>query len=750
MGEALNIFADQSKLEISVPTDATDGKMSSAVVGSFPSEEALRKLLSGTGLTYRVSDGKTIILKNVADADSLLSPIKVQGRFEGSVESAYGPVEGYVANRSASGSKTDSLLIETPRSISVISADKISDLQAPSIRESLRYTPNVAAEVYGTDNRPPQVIIRGFSSYGQTYLDGLSLPHSVYNSAEPDSYGTERIEVIRGPSSTLYGQSTPGGLINSVSKLPTEEAFGEIEALGGSFNQFQGRFDVGGPIDDEKKFLYRLTVSKRDGDTQVDFLEDKRLFVAPAFTWKPTSSTTITFRTHYQKDDSSPILQFAPTAGTVLPNPNGEISSSFFTGEPGFDRLDKEQFSFGLDLEHRVNDSLKFRHKLRYDHFTLDYRAVLGNNFQADNITLKRNAFTVDEEMKALASDNNVEAKFETGFVKHTALLGLDYKYHIADELLGFGATGTLNAFNPIYGQTNPAAAASIFQDSKEKAEQVGVYLQDQMKIQDDWVLTLGGRHDWANSEIVDRLDSTSLQINSAFTGQAGLVYLFDSGIAPYASYAESFNPQSGKDRLGEPFVPTTGTQYEAGVKYQPVDYNALFTVSVFELTQQNVTTPDPDNTNFNIQTGEIRSLGVETEAIAELTENFKLSAGASYTYTEVTKSNGTNLSKRPPLIPEITASVWGDYKVPAGDLKGLGLGGGVRYVGSSYGNATNTFKAPGYALLDTAVHYDMDDGVRLGLNVSNLLDEEYIASCLGSCYFGSRRVITGSVKYRW
>ena len=668
-------------------------------------------------------------------------------------ESAYGAVEGYVARQSATGSKTDTPLIETPRSVSVITADQLEAQQVQDIRQALRYSAGVVAEARGADYSQPSMIIRGFQSFDPLYLDGMK-GHGrnflTYGSTPIDPYALERVEVLRGPASVLYGQGQPGGLINQVSKRPTDEFFAELGGLVDNYDTFGGKFDIGGPMDDEKEFLFRLTASGRDGDNQVDTLEDSRVFVAPAFTWAPTEDTTLTLLTHYQKDDTNG-AQIVPA--DALDNEFGDISTSTLLSEPGFERYDTEQFAVGYLFEHRFDDTFQLHHKLRYNDFEVDYRSLYSEGFDpGGGPSLDRSIFWSREDGHSLATDTNVQAGFEIGPMKHTVLLGVDYKLASLDVVSAFGfeAGPDINPFDPDYGADVPDLAPTG--DTSEHLDQVGIYVQDQIKFFDKLVLTLGGRQDWAKSDVENNLGGGDKvrQDDDDFTGQAGVVYLFDNGLAPYASYAESFEPQSGTDVQGQPFKPTTGQQYEVGVKFQPKDYESFITLSAFQLTRQNVLTPDPSNSGFNVQTGEARARGIEVEAKASLAENFDLTAAYTFTNAEITKSNADDEGNQLDSVPKHAASLWADYTIDEGTLDGLGLGAGVRYIGETT-DSTNTVTVEDVALFDAAIHYQWNS-FRFALNANNLTDETYISSCFSPtfCYFGQRRTVLGSVTYRW
>ena len=334
-------------------------------------------------------------------------------------------------------------------------------------------------------------------------------------------------------------------------------------------------------------------------------------------------------------------------------------------------------------------------------------------------------------------------------------LVGADYKKTALAQVFADGAAPGLDAFSPVYGQS--ITVPSPYLDQDQDSYQVGVYVQDQVKFYEKFILTFGGRHDWAGIDTTNNFSgSTTRQRDSAFTGHAGLTYLFGNGVAPYISYAESFDPIGGTDAGGNPFAPTTGTQYEIGVKFQPENSNTLATVSLFELTQKNLPTADPNNPGFRTQTGEIRSRGVELEIKHNVTEELNLTGAYSFTDAEITKSNDGTLGFRPYGVPKHLFSIWADYSAQSGALDGFGLGAGYRYASSTL-DSSNTLTVPGYGIFDAALHYDVPNGTfegfRLSLNAANLLDKEYISTCRSSdrnCFFGSRRTVTANITYRW
>ena len=681
-------------------------------------------------------------------------------------ERADGPVDGYIATLSATGSKTSTPLRELPQTVNVITADQIRDQGAQTVSQALRYTSGVLAETYGAASQfDSYTQIRGFQA--DYFLDGLRLPNggttTGWSSAVMEPFALERIEVLKGPASVLYGQAVPGGLINMVSKRPTETPVGEIQLQTGSFDRKQVGIDIGGPVDKDKQFLYRLVALGRDANTQVDFIENNRGYIAPSFTWRPDLGTSLTVLGSYQKEWGGKTgFNYVPTSGTLLPNPNGRIPYSRYLGEPSFDTFDRQQGAIGYLFEHRFNNVFTFKQNLRYFESDADLKALnRSGELLADNRTLNRFAFGIDAGTKAWTLDNNLEAKFQTGIFTHTALFGVDYRDEDSRYNVGRVAAPAVNVFAPVYGVAIANPGTTNFQLSNAQEQQLGVYLQDQIKV-DRWIATIGGRWDNATSTSFTStaLATTNLkQDQDAFTGRVGLNYLFDNGMTPYASYSTSFRPVAGANFAGVAYKPTTGEQVEVGLKYQPVGQNTMITLSLFDITQQNRLVQDPANITSFIQIGEARVRGFEVESRTELTRGLNLIASYSHLNHEVTKSTvPAEIGRKLSQTPNDQASLWTFYDIQGGPLWGLGFGGGFRYVGTTT-DLTNARITPSYALFDAAVKFDFGKlispqfkGAVLSINGFNLFDKYYETQCQlnQGCTLGFGRSVLATMSYRW
>ncbi|TXN43727.1 TonB-dependent siderophore receptor [Methylobacterium sp. WL7] len=676
------------------------------------------------------------------------------------------PVPGLVARISATGTKTDTPLIAVPQAVSVIPRAQIDQQAARSVGDSVRYTPGVFADTR-IGGVLESVFLRGFGGFaaGATnpqVLDGLPLVKGGNWAAQViDPSTLERVEVLRGPASVLYGQASPGGIVAMVSKRPTEQPFGAVTLTSGNRNRAEAAFDIGGPIGDDGSLAYRLNGLGRRVDTQVDFSREQRVVLAPTLAWRPDEDTSLTLLGFYQNDPHNNFSGWLPAEGTLFPNPAGRIRRSFFPGEPGFDAYDRQQAMIGYAVEHRFDATWTVRQNLRYAHIDTRFEGAAVNFFAPFGATsrlLERSASWSREAVDGLSLDNQAQADFATGPIAHTLLFGLGYQGSRADtDASGFGPVPPIDFAAPVYGR--PFAVPPAAPRTRQDWNRVGLYAQDQMRL-DRWVLTIGGRQDWSFLDTANRLSArNSQQDDAAFTGRVGATYLFDGGLAPYASYATSFEPTLGTTFAGAPFKPTHARQTEAGVKYQPPGLESFFAVSGFDITQDNVSTADPAHPFYKVQTGAVRSRGIELEARATLSDSLDL-IGA-YTYLDTTVSRDSNpalVGKRFVSVPDQLVSLWANYRFPGGPLAGLSLAGGIRAIGRSAGDPANSFSVPAVTLVDAAIRYELgaaDPGLagwQVSVNAANLFDRTSVASCFaaGGCFYGNGRTVIASLGYRW
>ncbi|WP_312572029.1 TonB-dependent siderophore receptor [Stutzerimonas balearica] len=659
------------------------------------------------------------------------------------VERGDGPVEGYVAKRSVSATKTDTPIIETPQSISVITADRIRDQGSLTIQDSLRYVSGMRGEAYGFDSRGDFSLVRGVSP--TIFLDGLQQSVGSYTNTRTDPFTLERVEVIKGPSSMLYGQSSVGGLLNLVSKRPQAERRNELQLQYGSFDRKQIAFDSTGPLDDDGTLLYRVVAIGRDSQTQVDHTKDNRLVFMPSLTWRPNEQFEWTLMANVQKDDGGTTSGFLPHRGTVLSAPYGEIGSERFVSEPGFDEYDTEQKALTSQMSWRLDDTWTLRQNLRWQKSKVSYQTMYGwpPVLGADDRTVNRVWSVSKPEVTIWSADHQAESRFDTGALQHTLLMGVDYRHAVTDSRSARGVATPLDLYDPVYGTFDPSGI-TLSDVPQQRAVQKGLYVQDQVRL-DKWLMTLGLRKDWADT----RVEDGNRQKDDAVTGRVGLTYLFDNGVAPYISYSESFTPIIGLNTITQQsYKPLEGEQWELGIKYQPVGSNTLLTAAVFDLREKNRQMPDPANPLSTIQAGEARVKGLELEGLVEVDPNWDLIATYSYLDSEVAKGPPAQQGKRIASVPEQMASLWSQHRFSVAGISGFSAGAGVRYVGASW-DGTDSLKTPSTTLFDAMLGYAYQDW-SFTLTATNLEDETYYTTCLsrGDCFTGNRRTVVATASY--
>jgi len=668
------------------------------------------------------------------------------------------PVRGFVPVVSSAAMKSDTPILETPQSVSVVSRDQLDARSVTTLVEGLQYVAGLAVQPGGKDPRFDNVFIRGFDNNGYgAYRDGLREvgDPNFLSLFRNEPYGFERIDVIKGPSSVMYGQGAPGGLVDVISKRPTDKAFGEIVGQFGNYDRYQGAFDFGGPATKDGTLLYRLTGVFRDSDAQIanfsNFVKDNRTYIAPAVTWKPTNDTTLTILADYTHDvtgNAFPLSTLHLAGGKIT----NVTALPLFLGDPSYNKFDQEQERVGYQFEHRFSNNLIFESKARYGHSELDYRYLTFVGTPVDTTTVfPRRSVRTLEQTDSLSTDNHLISKLSMGPLQHTVVSGIDYlTFNMADRTYG-GAAPSLSKVNPVYDQAVAMPTTLTTPSANESIDQVGVYIQDQMKIQ-NWILTLGGRYDVAEQNAYALVSNKTTETkDTAFTKRGAVSYVFDSGVAPYYSYSESFLPTPGFDFFGSPFKPTTAQQHEIGVKYQP-SRTLLMTVALFDLTRQNSLTTDPAHLSSSVQLGEVNSRGVEFETLAQIMPGLNLVATYTNQDVKVTQTTtAADLGKVPTLVARQLASAYIDYTVQGGSWDGWGLGGGVRYNGPTFADTTNTIVNEGYVVFDAGLHYRQPKGVNLALNVKNIADRVTLACTTGGgCQYTSPRTITGTVSYRW
>ena len=778
LDHAIQLLAQQTGIVIAADGQQTRQLKVPAIRGELSASQALQQLLSGSTLeAIQQKDGSYLLRpltelpkvkvsatapaetgnRTVADGvnEALLETVRVSAaaNLGGSETTATSPVKGYVAKRSATATKTDTPIVETPQSVSVVGAAEIKAIGAKTILEALSYTPGVSNNG-GFNPGISNFVMRGFSQGGGVLRDGLTIASEM--SGFQETYGLERVEYLKGAASVLYGAQSPGGVINTVSKRPSKDMVQEVSAQLDNYSLGHVAADLGGSLDEDGKLLWRLTTLARDGETHIKDSTNERIYIAPALAWQVSDKTQINLQAIYQKDTRQTVGGL-PYKGTIQPNPNGQFSPYLNTGEPGQDGNLEKTLGLTMDFSHEFSPTLRTVGALRIGQYDANVNltgvAALNDDLRTAQRWGARNYATTD---KSNAGDVRLEAKLGDDSVQHKIIIGADFqemksKNNKPGEFWSAWPWngGDIDLYNPVYGKAPDRSdlSGNFYSEINDRKTSVGLYAQDQISIGTHWRVLLGGRYGSLAQE--NKLTGSS-QRNSKFSANAGVVYLAENGLAPYASFSQSFQQEIGKLRDGSLMKPTQGEQFEAGLRWQPKDKALMVSVAAYQLTKTNVPKSDPNFPDFQIQAGEVRSRGIELEAKGEFVPNLEGSFGYAYTDARTIQSTtSTEVGKRSAGVPYHQASAWLDYRFAALGLPKLKLGIGVRYLGSKFIDG-ESFQNPASTQFDARASYDWQNW-QYSLNASNLSNERSYSLCgWGTCYPNKARTITGSVAYRF
>lgn len=763
LANVLNQFSGQAGIYLVGDNGLAAGKSSPGLKGRYSVSQGLAQLLRGTGLVA-VEQGTGGYVLNEAPSDGTVQLDATSIVGAGLAGSDTVQDLGYRAVSSSAASKTGTALSDTPRSVSVVTRQRMEDQKSQTLTEVLGYVPGIFAPPFaaGDGQAGDLFFVRGFNAtdYGYGLLrDGLRVQGNRYDSTS-EPFGLERVEVFRGPTSILYGENAPGGVVNLVSKKPTASPQGLVQLSYGSNNRKQLGVDVAGPLNDEGNILGRVVMLGRKSDTQVDHQPDDRLYIAPSVTFDLNDATSLTLLSTYQRDRTLLELGY-PAAGTLLDNPNGKISKHTLLGDPNWDNFERESWTLGYEFAHQINDTWQFRQNSRYMQSRIYRKEIWPSNLNNAGFgtTVVNTAYDRYNKSMAYSLDNQFEGHFNSGALANTLLLGASLDRTSFNQDWDAGAGGTTNVFNPVWTR-DPTTPLHV-QNALLEQTMYGLYSQLQSKV-DHWVFLLGGRLDRVNSQYRNKAGTLNPAADldywdSKFTWQTGLMYQFDNGLSPYVSYSTAFSPTQQVSSANGPLKPTTSEQYEAGIKFEPAGWNTSMTASVYDLRKKDDSLYDSTVGDYR-QIGRSQAKGVELELNSDVTEHLSLTAAYTYTDSRITEDAPGSLLEGHQMtgVPRNQASVWSTYRFTDGTLKGLRLSAGVRHFDSTF-----AYTAPSLygkldtgdvTLVDAAVGYTFDEHWSAEVNARNLLNKEYVAGCnnAGRCYWGEEQSLLGTVSFKW
>ena len=667
------------------------------------------------------------------------------------LESAQGPVQGYHATRSASATRTDTSIHETPQSISVVSKDVVEDLGATRLQDALDYAGGVGrANNFGGQGLTT-FTVRGFTT-GEFYRNGFPINRGYPNM--PDANTIERLEVLRGPATMLYGRGDPGGTFNVVSKQPLAE---RTVTLGSQLNDQgmkRGTLDASGPLDEEGRLAYRLNVVGEGGDTFRDHVETERYGVTPVITWQATDDTKVTFEGDFMRNNHP-----LDRGLTRFPNQRGTPSRDTFWGDKDAGKLHNDNNMAQLRFEHALSDNWTLGGGFQWLDGSLKGNAIEANgpgSLGADGRTLQRNFNYRKLEWTDKDYQLNLTGHFSTGGFDHTLLTGIEYEDYDYKSIIQRSSdevgTYPVDIFNPVYGQTRPALTRTPTHD-KENLKTYAAFVQDQVALTERLKVLAGARferfeHDYET--YVPRGKNWQAADN-AVTPRVGVIYDLTDTVAVYADAARSFKPNTGASREGGGFAPEKGKSYEMGIKWEALDRQLSVDAAIYQIEKKNVLTTDPVDNTFSVAAGQVRSRGFDLNVAGNLTPEWRVIGGYAYVDAEVTRDNTLRSGTRLMNIPRNSFSLLNVYEFQDGALKGLGLGAGGKYVDQRAGQTANTaFSMDAYTVVDLLGYYKVNEQVRLNLDVKNLFNREYEEGAFGNIYAypGAPRTVQVGIAY--
>jgi len=660
-------------------------------------------------------------------------------------ETAQGPVQGYHATRSASATRTDTSIHETPQSISVVSKDVVEDIGATRLQDALDYAGGVGrANNFGGQGLTT-FTVRGFTT-GEFYRNGFPINRGYPNM--PDANTIERLEVLRGPATMLYGRGDPGGTFNVVSKQPLAEPTVTLGSQLDDQGMQRATLDASGPLDEQGRLAYRLNVVGEGGETFRDHVETERYGVTPVITWQATDDTKVIFEGDFMRNNHP-----LDRGLTRFTNQKGTASRDTFWGDKDVGKLHNDNNMAQLRFEHLLNDNWTLGGGFQWLDGTLQGNAIEANSLAADGHTLNRNFNYRKLEWTDKDAQLNLTGHFSTGAFDHTLLTGVEFEdYDYKSVIQRSSAAYTSDIFNPVYGKPRPALTSTPTHD-KENLKTYSAFIQDQVALTERLKVLAGARFERFEHEYETYVAGGKnwKASDNSVTPRVGAIYDLTDTLAIYADAARSFKPNTGASSGGVGFEPEKGKSYEMGIKWEGLDRQLSVDAAIYQIDKKNVLTTDPLDPNSKVAAGQVRSRGFDLNVAGNLTPEWRVIGGYAYVDAEVTKDNTIRVGSRLANIPRNSFSLLNVYEFQDGSLKGLGLGAGAKYVDERVGQTSNTpFSMDAYAVVDLLSYYKVNDKVRLNLDVKNLFNRDFEEGAFGNFYAypGEPRTVQVGIAY--
>jgi iron complex outermembrane receptor protein len=719
LDRALVAFSLASGIQVAADGKLTSGMNSPGASGRYTPEQALQKLLQGTGIAYRFSGKGAVTLEKLPTAapgnEATLGQVTVTAK-------AGEEAVSYKVSNAATATKTDTPIMETPVSIKAIPKEVLDDQGVVRVADALKNVSSVQAGAFNAGYVYDTFVIRGFTQgqdIGATiFRDGARLTGFPLVTA-----GLERLEVIKGPASILYGRVEPGGLVNAVSKNPLAEAHYSLQQQFGSYGLYRTSFDATGPVpmDNSGDLLYRLNVDYLSRNSLRDFASEDQVYVAPKIQWNINDGNQLKLGFEYRRQELPTGFDNGIPAVGARP---AKVPLGRYLGDPDHESFRRDDYVADLDFTHKFNDDWQIEYRGMYSRRDWRYSEMIPYRLdQTTGMMARRLIRQIQPDIdNRWFTSLDLAGHFSTFGLKHTLLVGSDYYRETNDTVFGSANNvPAISLYNPVYGGF--AANIDTITPFSLQSEWNGVYIQDQVDITEQLHLLLGGRYD-NTTYAVGGVNPPAVNYDTA-KPRYGLVYQPLPWLSLYGHYAEAIGANNGATVDNSPIKPQESSEYEAGLKTELLDGKLSGTLAFYELTKENLLTPDPNNPRYSIPVGQARSKGMEIDVAGQVTERLSLIASYAYTEAKITKDNSGNEGNLLPNAPYNSGSLWAKYKV----MDHFTVGAGMFAVGQRQVDTANSAQMPGYVRLDAMAAYDWTlDKSRLiaQVNVNNILDKEY------------------------
>lgn len=752
LSDALLQFSEISGQKVLFNADLVRGLNSKGLQGRFSTQQALQRLLTGSGLIPRETGSGSVTLEKAAidepQSATTLPLVTVTGRPSYAASDPYN--KDYAVTSVNAATKTDTPLMETPVNIQVISKAVLNDQQTIQMTDALK---NVAGATvsHGSGGLSDDIFLRGFRS--STYFrNGFRIDSQFASIGTRQMANVERLEVIKGPAAIMYGRMEPGGMVNVVTKQPLATPYYALQQQFGSYDLYRTTLDATGPLTKGDTLLYRFNGSFESSGSFRELVDNERTFIAPMLTWNISPQTQVSLEMEYRHDN----LGYDNSAWPFI---NGQ-----FMEKPRSRNLMEhtpsgvEEKLIGLNWSHQFNDDWSIKQRFVADLMDTAQRwtSASTDTLNADN-TLSRSLYYVPGQTDTYFTTVDLTGHFDTGIFKHTLLVGGDY-YRTDNISSAYVAElAPINIDNPVHNSQPITPLATAWPASNNSADFVGIYAQDQIKLPYGLHVMGGFRYQYVKQW--DNLAGTEQPADDAVTPRVGVLWQAQNWLSLYGNYIENFGAsnQWATTATGKPLPPESAQQWEVGTKFEFFDGKLSATLAYYDITKQNVVTRDPNDPtgNLSIAAGEVNSKGPEVDVRGELLPGWNLIATYSNFDTRVTKDNSGLEGNRLYAVPRNVGSLWSTYDFQQSELRGLKVGGGVTLRDGATDGSSNGYQTAGYATVDLLTAYTWQVGkskITTQLNVNNLLDKTYFPDAYWSDAsstrtIGTPRSLLGSVK---